>query len=54
MLQIMPEFWERGMVTDLPPAVEHVKVDAPATMSLPEQSDVAHTPIPSLVLMLLS
>jgi hypothetical protein len=30
VLQIMPEFWERGTVTDLPPTVEHVKVDAPA------------------------
>jgi hypothetical protein len=48
MLQIMPELRELGTVTDLPPAMAHVKVDIPATMSLSEQSDVAHTPIPSL------
>jgi hypothetical protein len=43
----MSELRELGTVTDLPPAVAHVKVDVPATMSLPEQSGVAHTPISS-------
>jgi hypothetical protein len=47
VLQIMPELRELGTVTDLPPTVAHVKVDVPATMCLPEQSHVAHTPIPS-------
>jgi hypothetical protein len=33
---------------DLPLIVEHVKVDVPTTLSLPEQSDVSPTPIPPL------
>jgi hypothetical protein len=46
VLQIMPELQELGASPDLPLTVEHVKVDVPATLSLPEQSDVAPTPIP--------
>jgi hypothetical protein len=37
VLQITPDF---------PLIVEHVKVDVPTTLSLPEQSDVSPTPIP--------
>jgi hypothetical protein len=46
VLQIMPELRELGASPDLPQTVEHVKVDVPATLSLPVQSDVAPTSIP--------
>jgi hypothetical protein len=48
VLQIMPELQELGTSPDLPLTVEHVKVDVSATLSLPEQSDVAPKTNPPL------
>jgi hypothetical protein len=46
VLQIMSELQELDASPDLPMIMEHVQVDGSATLSLPEQSDVAPTPIP--------
>jgi hypothetical protein len=46
VLQIMPELQELGTSPGLPLTMEHVKVDVTASLSLPEKSDVAPTPIP--------
>jgi hypothetical protein len=46
VLQIMPKLQELAASPDLPLIVEHVKVDVPATLSFPVQSDVAPTSIP--------
>jgi hypothetical protein len=48
VLEIMPELQELCESSVLPLSVEHVKMDSPTTLSLPERSEVASVPVASL------